>query len=85
MTNFWLSYNGTYQASSATIQQDVKDVANGLLIASVKDGKQPYEDLIDENTKTSITRLNRGEMVMIHPAFRHAIKILFPHAAVKKP
>ena len=47
--------------------------------------KPPYADLIDDNIKTSITRLNRGEMVMIHPAFRHAVKIYFPHAAVKKP
>jgi uncharacterized protein len=47
--------------------------------------KRPYADMIDDNTRTSITRLNRGEMVMVHPAFRHAIKILFPHAAVKKP
>jgi hypothetical protein len=47
--------------------------------------KPPYADLIDENIKSSITRLNRGEMIMIHPAFKHAIKISFPHAAVKKP
>jgi uncharacterized protein len=47
--------------------------------------KRPYADMIDDNTRTSITRLNRGEIVMIHPAFRHAIKILFPQAAVKKP
>ena len=47
--------------------------------------KPPYANLIDDNTKSSITRLNRGEMVMIHPALRHPIKILFPHAAVKKP
>lgn len=47
--------------------------------------KPPYADLIDDNIKTSITRLNRGEIVMIHPAFRHAIKIYFPHAAAKKP
>jgi hypothetical protein len=37
-----------------------------------------------QNTRTSVTKLNRGEMVMVHPAFRNAIKILFPHA-VKKP
>jgi hypothetical protein len=47
--------------------------------------KQPYADMIDDNTRASITRLNRGWMVMVHPAFRHAIKILFLHAAVKKP
>jgi uncharacterized protein len=46
--------------------------------------KLPYSDLIDDNTKNSITRLNKGEMVMIHPAFKHAIKISFPRASVKK-
>jgi uncharacterized protein len=45
----------------------------------------PYSDLIDDNTKNSITRLNKGEMVMIHPAFKHAIKISFPRASIKKP
>lgn len=47
--------------------------------------KPPYSDLIDDNTKTSITRLNKGEMVMIHPAFKHSIKISFPRASIKKP
>ncbi len=46
--------------------------------------KPPYSDLIDDNTKNSITRLNKGEMVMIHPAFKHAIKISFPRAYIKK-
>jgi uncharacterized protein len=47
--------------------------------------KPPYSDLIDDNTKTSITRLNKGEMVMVHPAFKHSIKISFPRASIKKP
>jgi uncharacterized protein len=47
--------------------------------------KLPYSNLIDDNTKSSTTRLNRGEMVMIHPALRHPIKLLFPHAAIEKP
>ena len=46
--------------------------------------KPPYADLIDDNTKTSITRLNRGEIIMIHPAFRHSVKLYFPRAAIKK-
>ena len=39
--------------------------------------KDPYS-IIDEITKTNIVRLNKGELVMIHPAFRHPIKIIFP-------
>jgi hypothetical protein len=44
---------------------------------------QPYS-MLDESTKRNITRLNRGELVMIHPAFRHPIKILFPRASFIK-
>ena len=36
--------------------------------------------MIDESTKMNIVRLNRGELVMVHPAFRHPIKIAFPKA-----
>lgn len=39
--------------------------------------KEPYS-IIDEITKTNIVRLNKGELVMIHPSFRHPIKIIFP-------
>jgi hypothetical protein len=38
---------------------------------------QPYS-MIDESTKNNIARLNKGELVMIHSAFRHPIKIHFP-------
>src|SRR5689334_19581797 len=43
----------------------------------------PY-DIIDENTKMNIVRLNRGELIMVHSAFRHPIKITFPMPAFKK-
>jgi uncharacterized protein len=43
----------------------------------------PY-NIIDENTKRNIVRLNKGEIVMIHPAFSHPIKITFPKAAFKR-
>ncbi|HSF00736.1 MAG TPA: hypothetical protein VLA48_07565 [Nitrososphaeraceae archaeon] len=39
--------------------------------------REPYS-IIDEITKTNIVRLNKGEMVMVHPAFRHPVKIMFP-------
>ena len=45
---------------------------------------EPYS-MIDESTKNNIVRLNKGELVMIHTAFRHPIKIAFPKAAFKKP
>ena len=38
---------------------------------------QPYS-ILDESTKNNIARLNKGELVMIHSAFRHPIKISFP-------
>jgi len=44
---------------------------------------RPY-DIIDENTKMNIVRLNRGELIMVHSAFRHPIKITFPMPAFKK-
>jgi hypothetical protein len=39
--------------------------------------------MIDKSTKASIARLNKGELVMVHPAFRQPIKILFPKAPFK--
>jgi hypothetical protein len=44
----------------------------------------PY-NIIDESTKMNIVRLNKGELVMIHSAFRYPIKISFPKASFKKP
>ena len=44
----------------------------------------PYS-MLDESTKMNIVRLNKGELVMIHSAFRHPIKIGFPKATFKKP
>jgi DNA helicase HerA-like ATPase len=43
----------------------------------------PYST-IDESTKNNIAKLNKGELVVIHTAFRHPIKIAFPKAAFKK-
>jgi uncharacterized protein len=44
---------------------------------------EPYS-MLDESTKMNIVRLNKGELVMIHSAFRHPIKIGFPKATFKK-
>jgi uncharacterized protein len=45
---------------------------------------KPY-DMIDQSTKMNISRLNKGEVVMIQPAFRQPIKIMFPRASFKRP
>jgi hypothetical protein len=45
---------------------------------------EPYS-MLDESTKNNIVRLNKGELVMIHSAFRHPIKIGFPKATFKSP
>ena len=45
---------------------------------------EPYS-MLDESTKMNISRLNKGELVMIHSAFRHPIKIGFPKATYKEP
>ena len=41
--------------------------------------------MLDESTRKNIVRLNKGELVMIHSAFRHPIKIGFPKATFKNP
>lgn len=45
----------------------------------------PEYNMIDESVKRSIVRLNKGEIVMTHPAFRHPIKIVFPRPSFKRP
>jgi uncharacterized protein len=42
----------------------------------------PYS-MLDDSTKMNIVRLNRGELVMVHPAFRHPIKVIFPKVPLK--
>jgi DNA helicase HerA-like ATPase len=44
---------------------------------------EPYS-MLDESTKNNIARLNRGEIVMIHSAFKQPIKISFPQGSFKR-
>jgi uncharacterized protein len=43
----------------------------------------PY-NIFDQSTKMNIARLNKGELVMVHSAFRHPIKITFPNSSLGK-
>lgn len=40
--------------------------------------------MIDSTTKSAITKLHKGEIVLIHPAFRHPIKIVIPGPTFRK-
>jgi hypothetical protein len=44
---------------------------------------QPPYSMLDDSTKMNIVRLNKGELVMVHPAFRHPIRVIFPRASFK--
>lgn len=46
---------------------------------------EPYYSMIEERVKKNIARLERGEMILIHPAFRHPVKIWFPGSSYKRP
>jgi hypothetical protein len=42
----------------------------------------PYNN-INKSTKMNITQLNKGELILVHSAFRYPIKITFPKASFK--
>jgi hypothetical protein len=66
--------------------QNHKEQQNKYVVAKLGDpelSKDPYS-MIDKNTKKNISRLNKGELVMIHPSFRHPIKVSFPPQILKK-
>ena len=70
-----------FSAQQFKNQTDTRLQENVRLHVTAKVGrselsKDPYS-IIDEITKTNIVRLNKGELVMIHPAFSHPIKIIF--------
>jgi uncharacterized protein len=45
----------------------------------------PSYSIIDDVTKTAISKLHRGEIVLTHSAFRHPIKITIPKPTFKRP
>ncbi|MDN5846149.1 MAG: hypothetical protein L0H53_07730 [Candidatus Nitrosocosmicus sp.] len=41
--------------------------------------------MVDDTTKSVISKLHKGEFILVHPAFRHPIKIAIPKPAFKRP
>lgn len=44
---------------------------------------RPY-NMIDDITKSVVSKLHKGEFILVHSAFRHPIKITIPRSAFKK-
>lgn len=46
---------------------------------------EPYYSMIEQRVKQNIARLERGEMIIVHPAFRHPVKVWFPGSSYQRP
>ena len=46
---------------------------------------EPYYTMISDGVKKNIARLERGEMIIVHPAFRHPVKVWFPDSPYQRP
>ena len=46
--------------------------------------KASWYSFLDDFTKNNITRLNIGEMITVHSAFKHPIEIIFPSPSYKR-
>jgi hypothetical protein len=45
--------------------------------------KSPYA-MLDDVTKRNIAHMDKGKIVMIQPAIRHPVKVVFPRAPFKR-
>jgi DNA helicase HerA-like ATPase len=45
--------------------------------------KSPYE-MLDDTTRNNIVHMDKGEIVMIQPAIRHPVKVIFPRPPFKR-
>jgi hypothetical protein len=45
--------------------------------------KSPYA-MLDDTTRNNIVHMDKGEIVMIQPAIRHPVKVIFPRPPFKR-
>ncbi len=57
--------------------------ANSILVKAYQNYKTSWYSFLDDFTKNNITRLNIGEMITVHSAFKHPIEIIFPSPSYK--
>lgn len=55
-----------------------------LEIASLSELSTNSYSMLDEITKGNIAQMDKGEIVMIQPAIRHPIKVVFPRPPFKR-
>lgn len=46
---------------------------------------KPSYHMVGKSVKKNIVRLNKGDIIMTHPAFRHPVRISFPHVSFRRP
>lgn len=73
------------QQFKSTVDQSLHESTGMHLIAKIglSELSTVSYNMIDESTKMNIVRLNKGELVIIHSAFRYPIKITFPRPSFK--
>ena len=73
------------QQFKSTVDQSLHESTGMHIIAKIglSELSTASYNMIDESTKMNIVRLNKGELVIIHSAFRYPIKITFPRPSFK--
>jgi DNA helicase HerA-like ATPase len=73
------------QQFKSTVDQSLHESTGMHIIAKIglSELSSSSYNMIDESTKMNIVRLNKGELVIIHSAFRYPIKIIFPRPSFK--
>jgi DNA helicase HerA-like ATPase len=73
------------QQFKSTVDQNLHESTGMHIIAKIglSELSTASYNMIDESTKMNIVRLNKGELVIIHSAFRYPIKITFPRPSFK--
>ncbi|HEY7109966.1 MAG TPA: hypothetical protein VH415_11080 [Nitrososphaeraceae archaeon] len=73
------------QQFKSTVDQSLHESTGMHVIAKIglSELSTASYNMIDESTKMNIVRLNKGELVIIHSAFRYPIKITFPRPSFK--
>jgi hypothetical protein len=76
---------GAEQFKSEAHEQVYENAGTHLIgrTGSTELSTQPYS-FLDKETKGNVTRLEKGELVLVHAAFRQPVKIVFPCPSYKR-
>ena len=76
---------GAEQFRSEAHEQAYENAATHIIgrTGSSELASEPYS-FLDKETKNNVTRLEHGELVLVHAAFRQPIKIVFPRPSYRR-